>query len=192
MKPTRKSAGEAESKHRPETKPEPGTKSDAENLKSIPMAEVEKKLGSSPDGLSEAEAKKRLAQYGPNEIAEKKTNPFLKFLTYFWGPIPWMIEAAVILSGVVRHWLDFFIILLLLLFQRRGRILGRTPGRQRHRRSESQAGDQGQGETRREVERSDGIGTGARRRHPPEAGRHCAGRRALAGWRPVGGGSVRA
>ena len=78
------------------------------------MPEVEKKLGSSPDGLSEAEAKKRLAQYGPNEITEKKTNPFLKFLTYFWGPIPWMIEAAVILSGVVQHWLDFFIILFLL------------------------------------------------------------------------------
>ena len=79
------------------------------------MPEVEKKLGSSPDGLSQAEAQKRLTQYGPNEIEEKKTNPFLKFLTYFWGPIPWMIEVAVILSGVVRHWPDFFIILLLLL-----------------------------------------------------------------------------
>ena len=76
---------------------------------------MEKKLGSSPDGLSQAEAQKRLTQYGPNEIEEKKTNPFLKFLTYFWGPIPWMIEAAVILSGVVRHWPDFFIILLLLV-----------------------------------------------------------------------------
>jgi len=31
---------------------------------------------------------------GYNEIAEKETNPLLKFLTYFWGPIPWMIEAA--------------------------------------------------------------------------------------------------
>ena len=39
---------------------------------------------------------------------------FLKFLSYFWGPIPWMIEIAVILSGVVKHWPDFFIILLLL------------------------------------------------------------------------------
>ncbi|MGA9933402.1 MAG: plasma-membrane proton-efflux P-type ATPase, partial [Terriglobales bacterium] len=86
-----------------------------DDLKSLPLPEVEKKLGSSPDGLSQAEAQKRLTQYGPNEIEEKKTNPFLKFLSYFWGPIPWMIEAAVILSGVVRHWLDFFIILLLLV-----------------------------------------------------------------------------
>ena len=75
-----------------------GPKADAkDDLKSLPLLEVEKRLGSSPDGLSQAEAQKRLAQYGPNEIEEAKTNPFLKFLTYFWGPIPWMIEAAVIL-----------------------------------------------------------------------------------------------
>ena len=98
----------------PEAKP--GSKPEPKNeLKTLPLPEVEKKLGSSPDGLSQAEAQKRLAQYGPNELAEKKTNPFLKFLTYFWGPIPWMIEAAVILSAVVGHWLDFFIILLLLV-----------------------------------------------------------------------------
>ena len=86
-----------------------------DDLKSLPMPEVEKKLESSTDGLSQAEAKKRLTQYGPNEIEEKKTNLFLKFLTYFWGPIPWMIEAAVILSAVARHWPDFGIILVLLL-----------------------------------------------------------------------------
>ncbi|MFZ3327328.1 MAG: plasma-membrane proton-efflux P-type ATPase [Methylocella sp.] len=93
-----------------------GSKPNArDDLKSLPLPEVEKKLGSSPDGLSQAEAQKRLTQYGPNEIEEKETNPFLKFLTYFWGPIPWMIEVAVILSAVARHWPDFVIILLLLL-----------------------------------------------------------------------------
>jgi H+-transporting ATPase len=98
----------------PESKP--GTKPEAkEDLKSLPMPELKKKLVSSPDGLSQAEAQKRLTQYGPNEIEEKKTNPFLKFLTYFWGPIPWMIEAAVTLSAIVRHWADFWIILVLLL-----------------------------------------------------------------------------
>ncbi len=90
----------------------PGSKDD---LKSLPMAELEKKLSSSPDGLTQTEADKRLTQYGPNEIEEKKTNLLLKFLSYFWGPIPWMIEAAVILSGVVGHWPDFFIILVLLV-----------------------------------------------------------------------------
>ncbi|HZK85334.1 MAG TPA: plasma-membrane proton-efflux P-type ATPase [Desulfosporosinus sp.] len=86
-----------------------------DDLKSMPMPELQVKLGSSPDGLSQAEAQKRLTQYGPNEIKEKKINPLLKFLSYFWGPIPWMIEVAVILSGVVRHWPDFFVILLLLV-----------------------------------------------------------------------------
>ena len=94
----------------------PGYKPNATvDLKTLPMAEVEKKLGSSPEGLTQAEAQKRLKQYGPNEIAEKKTNALLKVLSYFWGPIPWMIEVAVVLSGVVRHWPDFFIILLLLV-----------------------------------------------------------------------------
>jgi len=90
-------------------------KTPMDDLKSLPLAEVEKKLESSPDGLTDAEAKKRLTHYGPNEIEEKKTNLLLKFLSYFWGPIPWMIEVAVILSGVVRHWPDFFIILVLLV-----------------------------------------------------------------------------
>ncbi|MDR3529706.1 MAG: plasma-membrane proton-efflux P-type ATPase [Rhodopila sp.] len=84
-------------------------------MKSLPLTEVERILGSSLDGLSQTEAEKRLIRYGPNEIVEKKTNVLLKLLSYFWGPIPWMIEVAVILSGVVRHWPDFFIILLLLV-----------------------------------------------------------------------------
>jgi H+-transporting ATPase len=90
-------------------KPEP-----KDDLKTLPLPEVEKKLGSSPDGLSQSEAAARLTHYGPNEIVAKKTNVVLKFLSYFWGPIPWMIEGAVILSGVVRHWMDFFVILALL------------------------------------------------------------------------------
>lgn len=95
---------------------QPGSKPKGkDDLKTLPMAEVEKKLGSSPDGLSQTEAQKRLTQYGPNRIEEKKTHPFLKFLAYFWGPIPWMIEAAVILSALAGHWPDFAIILILLL-----------------------------------------------------------------------------
>jgi H+-transporting ATPase len=85
-----------------------------DDLKTLPIADVEKRLGSSPEGLTGAEAAKRLTQDGPNELPVVKTNEILKFLAYFWGPIPWMIEVAVILSGIVKHWPDFFIILLLL------------------------------------------------------------------------------
>jgi H+-transporting ATPase len=73
------------------------------------------KVSASEKGLSSAEADKRLQQYGPNEIPEKKVNPILKFLSYFWGPIPWMIEAAVVLSAAIQRWEDFGIIFVLLM-----------------------------------------------------------------------------
>jgi H+-transporting ATPase len=86
----------------PESKP--GSKPVAkDNVQTLPLVEVEKELGSSADGLTQAEAQKWLTQYGPNEIAEKRTNELLKFLSYILGPIPWMIEAAVILSAAARH-----------------------------------------------------------------------------------------
>ena len=74
------------------------------------------RLKTSPGGLSAGEAARRLADYGPNALAEGKVNPLLKFLSYYWGPIPWMIEIAAILSAVVRHWSDFAIIMALLIF----------------------------------------------------------------------------
>ncbi|MCF7973933.1 MAG: plasma-membrane proton-efflux P-type ATPase [Phycisphaerae bacterium] len=80
-----------------------------------PIEELPSRLEVSPDiGLSSAEASSRLSEYGPNELTTEKTNPLLKFLHFFWGPIPWMIEAAVILSAIVGDWVDFGIILVLL------------------------------------------------------------------------------
>ncbi len=67
-------------------------------------------------GLDSAEAARRLQQYGPNALEEKKVSTIKLLLGYFWGPIPWMIEVAAILSAAVRHWPDFFIILALLFF----------------------------------------------------------------------------
>ena len=73
-------------------------------------------LNSNSQGLSASEAQKRLEAYGPNALEEEKANPLLKFLGYFWGPIPWMIEVAAILSAVVHHWADLAIIAFLLVF----------------------------------------------------------------------------
>jgi H+-transporting ATPase len=85
------------------------------DLSKLSLADLEQRINATEAGLGQDEAQKRLAQYGPNELEEKKTNLLLKFLSYLWGPIPWMIEVAVILSGIVRHWPDFFIILVLLI-----------------------------------------------------------------------------
>ncbi len=65
-------------------------------------------------GLTRAEAKARLAKYGPNEIAEKRQSVLRQLLSYFWGPIPWMIEAAAVLSGVLGNWADLAIIIVML------------------------------------------------------------------------------
>jgi H+-transporting ATPase len=86
-----------------------------DSLKKMSVEDVYQEYGSSSSGLSEAEAKKRIEKYGYNEIVEHKQSPILKFLHYFWGPIPWMIEAAVILSAVIQKWEDFSIIMVLLL-----------------------------------------------------------------------------
>ena len=78
-----------------------------EDAKKTTVDETLSRLSATTEGLSSAEAQKRLQQYGPNEIPEKKENPLLKFLSYFWGPIPWMIEAAIIMSAVIQHWVGF-------------------------------------------------------------------------------------
>lgn len=81
-----------------------------------PVQETFREVDSSEHGLTSVEAEKRLTKYGPNEIAERRVSPLLKFLGYFWGPIAWMIEIAAALSAVVRHWADLIIIMILLVF----------------------------------------------------------------------------
>ncbi|MDT8388386.1 MAG: cation-transporting P-type ATPase [Thiogranum sp.] len=66
-------------------------------------------------GLTTAEARARLAEYGENTIAEKRVSPWRKFLVFFRGPIPWMTEIAAILSAADGRWEDFTVIAGLLL-----------------------------------------------------------------------------
>jgi H+-transporting ATPase len=82
---------------------------------SLPVSELMKRLDTSADGLKQAEAENRLSQYGYNELPEKKRSPVLEFLSYFRGPIPGMIMAAAVISGVLHHWLDLGVILGLLV-----------------------------------------------------------------------------
>jgi H+-transporting ATPase len=89
---------------------------DTKEAEQLSTDEAFKRLESSSQGLASAEAQKRLQQFGRNALEEKRVGALRKFLGYFWGPIPWMIEVAAILSGVVRRWDDFVIILALLIF----------------------------------------------------------------------------
>src|SRR5512132_3557960 len=81
------------------------------------IAETLAKLGADDKtGLTDAEVQARLKKYGPNALVEKQKNAFAALLAYFWGPIPWMIEAAALIAFVVGDWGDFTIITSLLLF----------------------------------------------------------------------------
>ncbi len=80
------------------------------------MNDVSTDTAASNPGLSSDEAARRLAQYGLNALEDKQVSILQRLLGYFWGPIPWMIEVAAVLSALVQHWADFWIIIALLLF----------------------------------------------------------------------------
>jgi H+-transporting ATPase len=103
MSPELQKAPDESGKTAPKTEQEPS------------LDELWKKLNATKDGLSSDEAASRQEKYGPNELVEKRESLFIKFLSYFWGPIPWMIEAAIVLSAVVKHVPDLIVISILLL-----------------------------------------------------------------------------
>ena len=72
-------------------------------------------LNTNGEGLSGDAAAQRLQRYGPNALPEKKKSKLALLFSYLWGPMPWMIEASILLCAIVGDWLDFAIILALLL-----------------------------------------------------------------------------
>ena len=84
-------------------------------MQPVKVRKVLKDLHTSRKGLTDGQVSKYQSEKGFNEITEKKKNPVLKFLSYFWGPIPIMIEVAAVLSLLVQHYSDFGIIMTLLL-----------------------------------------------------------------------------
>lgn len=87
----------------------------AEQIEEEDVSQVLQQLTSSREGLTDAQATERLKEFGANALEEHKENLLLQFLSYFWGPIPWMIEIAAILSVAIGHWLDFIIVMSLLV-----------------------------------------------------------------------------
>ena len=85
------------------------------DYKKVSKEEVLKQFQVSEDqGLSAGEAEKRLQEHGENKLEEKKESMWKRIFSFFWGPIPWMIEIAAVLSGALRDWPDFILIMLLL------------------------------------------------------------------------------
>lgn len=85
-----------------------------EAFKNLSLDEALARLNASVDGLTAAEASARLTKLGPNAIEEKKSHPFAQFLSRYWGPMPWLLELAILLAALLGHVTESLIIFLLL------------------------------------------------------------------------------
>ncbi len=85
------------------------------DAQAIPLQQWLQQLNTDGEGLSGKDAAERLQKLGPNALPEQRRSRLRVLLSYLWGPMPWMIEAAVVLCAVVGDWLDFAIIAALLV-----------------------------------------------------------------------------
>uniref|UniRef100_A0A5B6Z383 Plasma membrane ATPase n=1 Tax=Davidia involucrata TaxID=16924 RepID=A0A5B6Z383_DAVIN len=92
------------------------------DLECLPLEEVFEQLRTSRAGLSSQDAEVRLNIFGPNKLEEKPENKFLKFLSFMWNPLSWVMEAAAIMAIVLANgggegpdWQDFVGIVCLLI-----------------------------------------------------------------------------
>ena len=128
-------------------------------------------------GLTSAEARARLNQFGPNAVAEEKPHPLKAFLKRFWAPIPWLLEASIIIQLVHRR-------------NRRGGGHRRVARRERRvelppggprakdaRFAPAATSRPGARAARRPVDHAPGRRTRPRRCSPSAPGQHCAGGR---------------
>jgi H+-transporting ATPase len=84
------------------------------DYRNLSIEETLKALDASLNGLSEEEARKRIEKYGYNEVREEKRNPIAEFFSRYWGPMPWLLELAIVLSIFLNHIIEAIIIFVLL------------------------------------------------------------------------------
>ncbi|HTT75994.1 MAG TPA: HAD-IC family P-type ATPase [Candidatus Binataceae bacterium] len=73
-------------------------------------------LSADSAGLSTVEATRRLAQTGPNEIGEEHESILKRIARHFWAPVPWMLEATIVLQIALGKHIEAMMIGALLLF----------------------------------------------------------------------------
>jgi H+-transporting ATPase len=67
-------------------------------------------------GLTSDEARRRLEKFGPNAVPDTALHPLRRALTKFWAPVPWMLEAAIVLEIALGKYVEAAIIAALLAF----------------------------------------------------------------------------
>jgi H+-transporting ATPase len=69
-----------------------------------------------PIGLTSAEARRRLEQFGPNAMPDTSVHPLRRAFDKFWAPVPWMLEAAIVLELALGKYTEASVIGVLLVF----------------------------------------------------------------------------
>ncbi|MGB7540414.1 MAG: plasma-membrane proton-efflux P-type ATPase [Burkholderiales bacterium] len=69
-----------------------------------------------PAGLTSDEAERRLAEFGPNAVTDEAPPRWRIFLAKFWAPVPWMLEAAILLQLGLGEYVEAAVVGALLLF----------------------------------------------------------------------------
>lgn len=67
-------------------------------------------------GLSREEIRARLQQYGPNSVPEAPTSLWRRAAIKLWGPVPWLLEAAILLQFMLHEYVEAAVIATLLVF----------------------------------------------------------------------------
>jgi len=67
-------------------------------------------------GLTSDEARRRIEKFGPNAVPDTALHPLRRALTKFWAPVPWMLEAAIVLEIFLGKYVEAAIIAVLLAF----------------------------------------------------------------------------
>ena len=88
----------------------------AATLPKMQFSTVKPAEAAKPNGLSRAEAERRLKSVGPNAMPDTAVHPLRSALGKLWAPVPWMLEAAIVLEVVLGHHLEGVIIAGLLVF----------------------------------------------------------------------------
>jgi H+-transporting ATPase len=82
---------------------------------SIPSPELATQVASEIVGLSSAEASSRRTEFGPNAVVEEQVHPLMKLARHFWAPVPWMLEATIVLQIILGQLLTASMIAALLV-----------------------------------------------------------------------------
>jgi H+-transporting ATPase len=67
-------------------------------------------------GLTSDEARARLAKDGPNAMPDTSAHPLRNALAKFWAPVPWLLEASIVLELVLHKYYEAAVIAALLIF----------------------------------------------------------------------------